>query len=465
VVVIGAGPAGLTAAHHLVRSDHKPVVLEKGRQVGGIARTEVHRGYRFDIGGHRYFTKERWLASLWREMLGDDLITVARRSRIFYNGHFFDYPLEPLNALANLGVAESAAVILSYARARLFPLPKEESIEDWVVNRFGRRLYEIFFKTYTEKVWGVPCTRIHAEWAAQRIKGLSLRAAILNALFGTNRVKTLATEFLYPVQGPGMMWDRFREDVEERGGIVRTGRDALRIHHRHGRVTAVETGGAEGGELLPAGAVISSMALTDLIARLDPPPPTGVREAALALRYRSFILVALILDADGLFPDNWIYVNSRRLRLGRIQNFGNWSPGMIPVAGTSCLGLEYFCDEGDALWRSPDADLVALATRELGELGLAGKARVLDGAVIRQEKAYPLYGEGYRDQLQTLREWLSGLENLQTIGRNGMHRYNNMDHSMLTGLMAAENVLGAAHDIWEVNRRPEYHEEVAGTGE
>jgi protoporphyrinogen oxidase len=462
-VVVGAGPAGLTAAWELAERGASVTVLEKDVRPGGIARTEAYKGFLFDIGGHRFFTKEPEVDRRWRRWLGAEFLRRPRQSRIFYDGRFFHYPLRAFNALFGLGLWQSAAVLASYARARLRPSPVEDSFEQWVSNRFGRRLYEIFFKTYTEKVWGIPCSEIRAEWAAQRIKGLSLPAAIRNALFPPKGevIKTLIEEFDYPRRGPGQMWERVVELVRERGQRVEFGVDVVAIRHRDGRATEVLARGPEGDVVWPATEIISSMPLQELVRKLDPPAPAPVRAAADRLAYRDFLTVVLIVDRAALFDDNWIYVHSAGVQVGRIQNFKNWSPEMVPDARYTSLGLEYFCQEGDALWTMPDDALVALGATELEAIGLAAAAEVVDGTVVRQPKAYPIYDAEYAACLETIKDWLGGaFTNLQTVGRNGLHKYNNQDHSMLTAIAAVENVGGAHHDLWDINTERSYHEEV-----
>jgi protoporphyrinogen oxidase len=462
VIVVGAGPAGLTAAWELVKRGRHPVVLEKYHMVGGISRTEAYKGYRFDIGGHRFFTKVPEVNELWHTWMGEEFLRRPRLSRIFYGGKFFHYPLRAFNALANIGILGSLAIVASYIRAKLFPYPREDTFEEWVTNRFGRRLYEIFFKTYTEKVWGIPCTEIRAEFAAQRIKGLSLPAAVRNALFKPKGevIKTLIEEFEYPMHGPGMMWEYAARAVQERGGEVRLGMDVLRVTHEGCRVTGVAVANAGEEKWLPAAQVISSMPLSELIDKLDPPAPREVRESATHLGYRDFLSVVLLIRQPHLFDDNWIYIHSPDVRVGRIQNFKNWSPHMVPDPGTTSLGLEYFCTEGDDLWRMSDADLIALGTREIDQIGLARAADMTDGAVVRQLKAYPVYDSVYAPHLERIKAYLAGFENLQTIGRNGLHKYNNQDHSMLTAILAVRNLEGEKHDLWEVNTERSYHEEV-----
>ncbi len=468
VVVIGAGPAGLTAAYLLSKQGVHVTVLEADDQVGGISRTAQYKGYRFDIGGHRFFTKITPVQDLWEELLASEFISVPRMSRIHYSGKYFDYPLKPMNALLGLGVWNSIRIVWSYLEARFGPQREEENFEQWVTNRFGRRLYQIFFKTYTEKVWGIPCTEIRAEWAAQRIQGLSLARAIITATAlnrRSNKIKSLIDEFRYPRLGPGQMWEACRDRIEALGNHV------LMRHHATAiectvdsasgvrRVRAVRATTAEGEQLFPADHVISTMPVRSLVRTIEPPAPAAAREAAEGLRYRDFLVVALILNREHLFPDNWIYIHTPGVTVGRIQNFNNWSAAMVPEPGRTCLGMEYFCFKGDGLWESTDAALIAQAARELEELGLARATDVVDGTVIRMPKAYPIYDAQYRECLDRVRGFIDPIPNLHTVGRNGMHKYNNQDHSMLTAMMAVWNMQGAGHDIWSVNTDFEYHEE------
>jgi protoporphyrinogen oxidase len=464
VIVIGAGPAGLTAAYSLAqRTDARITVLEGDDAIGGISRTVQYNGFRFDLGGHRFFTKLAPVEALWHEILGDQFIKVPRLSRIHYNGKFFDYPLNARNALGGLGLLQALRIVLSYVKWHYRPYPVEENFEQWVTNRFGRRLYETFFKTYTEKVWGLPCTEIRAEWAAQRIQGLSLARAILDATSlnarSTAVIKTLVNEFQYPRLGPGQMWESCRDRLVGRGHRVLMHHRASRIMMEGDRVIGVVASTPEGDRLFPADHVISTMPVRGLVRALNPAVDATVMSAAEGLAYRDFILIALMLKRDRLFPDNWIYIHTPGVKVGRVQNFNNWSAAMVPEPGVTCLGMEYFCFEKDEIWSRPDAELIQMAASELEALGLATRADVTDGHVVRVPKAYPIYDSAYREHLTCIRGRIDAIPNLHTVGRNGMHKYNNQDHSMLTALMAVDNMLGAAHDIWNVNTDFEYHEE------
>ena len=465
VAIIGGGPAGLTAAYSLLKysNNHHPIVFEASNKVGGIARTEEYKGYRFDIGGHRFFTKVKPVEKLWYEVLTEDFLKRPRQSRIFYNGKFYSYPLKVFNALSNIGVYESFRILLSYAKWKFRPYAEEDNFQQWVTNRFGNRLFMHFFKSYTEKVWGMPCTDIRADWAAQRIKNLSLRKAVMNALTGANDTTSLIEEFDYPRLGPGMMWEAFRDAVNKKGGEVRMNAEVHRIIRDGQYVKAVEVMQTDdpqhGTYRIEADQFISSMPITALVLNMVPPAPAAIQEAARKLRYRDFLIVTLIIDGKDLFSDNWIYIHSPDVQVGRIQNFRSWSEAMVPDPTKASIGMEYFCQEGDDLWVKSREELIEQATRELEFLGLAMPGQVVDGTIIRQPKAYPVYDEDYQEALDMIRGWLAEIPNLQVVGRNGMHRYNNQDHSMMTAMLAADNILGGSNDLWAVNVDKEYHEE------
>jgi len=469
IVVIGAGPAGLTAAYELGKLGRTATVLESDRVVGGISRTVERDGWRFDIGGHRFFTKVPEVEHLWHEILDeDDFMMRPRKSRIFYNGKYYDYPLKAFNALANLGPIEAVKCVASYGWARIRPPKDQTNYEGWLVARFGWRLYRTFFKTYTEKVWGVPVASMPADWAAQRIKNLSLFSAVKNALLPNRNQKDIASlieEFQYPKFGPGMMWERCQEKVEAQGSKVIMQSRVTRIGHADGRATSVTTSTDGTPTEYAADHIISSMPMPQLILAMDPPVDDATRRAAEDLQFRDFLTVALVVPESKGFEDNWIYIHAPEVKVGRIQNFGSWSPYMVKP-GFTCLGLEYFVFEGDDMWTSSDKDLIALATRELSLLGLADLDEITAGYVVRMPKAYPTYDQYYKDNVDVLRAWLaSNAPNVWPVGRNGMHKYNNQDHSMFTAMLTVENIVnGASHDIWEVNVEEEYHEENSSTG-
>ena len=441
-------------------------MLEKDGVVGGISRTVDYMGYRFDIGGHRFFTKVGVVEDMWEEVMGDDFLERKRLSRIYYNNTFFYYPLRLSNALRGLGAVNSAMIALSYLKAQLFPQRPEDTFDKWVSNRFGKRLYELFFKTYTEKVWGIPCSQISAEWASQRIKGLSLLEALKNALLKqqpSNKqrmVKTLIDSFHYPRFGPGMMWEKVSEIVSGKNSEVILNADVAAIHTGHGKIDKLAVHIEDEIKEIEGAEFISSMPIRELIQKLSPEAPVEVLRAANMLKYRDFLTVSLIIDRKDVFPDNWIYIHDPRVKLGRIQNFKNWSPDMVPDEEKTCLGLEYFCFEGDGLWTMSDRSLIELAKEELETIGLAHKEDVVDGSVVRMPKAYPVYDSTYLESIGIIRDYLEQFQNLQLVGRNGMHKYNNQDHSMLTAMLAVKNILGGDYDLWKVNADQDYLEEL-----
>ncbi|HEV7750714.1 MAG TPA: NAD(P)/FAD-dependent oxidoreductase [Baekduia sp.] len=458
-VVIGGGPAGLSAGYLLAKAGRKVIVLEAEDQVGGIAKTVVDPdGYRFDLGGHRFFTKNKEVDALWHEIMGDEFLKRPRMSRIFWRGKYLDYPLKGTDVIKKLGPIELTRCGLSYLWATVKPKGPEDNFEQWVSNRFGKRLYTHFFKGYTEKVWGVSTTELRSEWAAQRIKGLSFFSAAKAAFFGNkdNEIKSLIDAFNYPRYGPGQMWEMMTERIEEMGGEVRLQCPATKLEVEDGRVVRIDT---PQGAIEPRG-TISSLPLRHMVGLTSPGAPAEVQKAAQGLRYRDFMTVALILDGEDLFPDNWIYIHEDGVRVGRIQNYRSWSPWMVPDPDTACVGLEYFAFKGDDLWTMDDDKLIELATRELDQLGLATPDKVRRGYVVRVPLAYPMYDETYADRVATIRGWLDPLEDFVQVGRNGLHRYNNSDHSMLSAMRAVDNILkGTDHDIWAVNVESVYHEE------
>ncbi|MET0363755.1 MAG: NAD(P)/FAD-dependent oxidoreductase [Sphingobium sp.] len=472
VAIIGAGPAGLTAAYLLTKKGYSVTVIEKDpHYVGGISRTVEHEGFRFDIGGHRFFSKAKEVVDLWNEILPDDFIQRPRMSRIYYEGKFYSYPLRAFEALWNLGIVRSTLCMASFAKAQLFPKKDVRSFQDWTVNQFGHKLFSIFFKTYTEKVWGMPCDEMSADWAAQRIKGLSLGAAVLDGLkrsLGLNKrpndgmaTKTLLETFRYPRLGPGMMWDAARDKVVAGGNRIVMGHALKQLAQDQvtGRWRVIATG-KDGAEItINAAHVISSAPMRELAGRIHPLSKT--LNQALDLKYRDFLTVALMIKSEDLFPDNWIYIHDSKVKVGRIQNFRSWSPEMVPDQEIACVGLEYFCFEGDGLWSSTDADLVELAKKEMAILGLCKADQVVGGAVVRQEKAYPVYDDAYAENVRIMREELEAkYPTLHLVGRNGMHRYNNQDHAMMTAMLTVRNIEAGArvYDIWGVNEDAEYHE-------
>ena len=477
VVVIGAGPAGLTAAYELGRAGHTATVLEADDVVGGISRTVVADGYRFDIGGHRFFTKVREVEALWHEILPDeDFMQRPRSSRIYYQGKFYDYPINVVNALKNLGPVEALRCGLSFLWVRIRPPKDLTTLEGYIASNYGWRLYEHFFKTYSTKVWGVPPSEMSADWGAQRIKGMSLWTAVwepIRSRFrrreGSKQVTSLIEEFQYPKYGPGMMWERCHELVEGQGSKVHFRSRVTRVAHADGRatsVTAVDDSGAESS--YDADHVVSSMPFNHLLRAMDPPPPAEVLAAADELDFRDFLSVSLVVPEDKVaWNDNWIYIHDPEVKTMRIQNFGSWSPYLVKD-GRNVLGLEYTVDEGDEWWTATDEHLIETGTQELVRLGLIASQDVETGYVVRMPKAYPVYDEHYQRNVGILRRWLeANVANVHPVGRNGMHRYNNQDHSMYTAMLTVENILGADHDIWAVNVEEEYHEQGStrpGTG-
>jgi len=484
VLVVGAGPAGLTASYLLTKEGVSTQVIEADpHYVGGISRTASYKDFRFDIGGHRFFSKSKEVVDLWNEILPQDFIDRPRMSRIYYDGKYYSYPLKAFEALGNLGVIESAMCVLSFLYKQAFPNEKPETFHEWVSNQFGERLFSIFFRTYTEKVWGMSCDEISADWAAQRIKGLDLWSAMSNALRNSIKpkgfkdgtkandgevIKTLIESFKYPRLGPGMMWDAAARKTREQGGTIHMGTKLMSLSFDTVRSRWTVTAQCETGEILQFSArhVISSAPMRELVQAFTDKPRCA--PAAEALRYRDFITVAVVVDKPDLFPDNWIYIHEPSVKVGRIQNFRSWSPEMVPDERLACLGLEYFCFEGDGLWTAPDAELLDLAHAELATIGLARKEECIDGCVVRQKKAYPVYDEDYKFNVETIRSELAEkYPTLHLVGRNGMHKYNNQDHAMMTSMLTVQNILAGEkiYDIWCVNEDAEYHEAGAASAQ
>ena len=477
VAIIGAGPAGLTAGYLLSKEEVDVIVLEADPgYVGGISRTVTYKGFHFDIGGHRFFSKSKAVEDLWTEILPKDMLVRPRSSRIFYDGKFFSYPLKPLQALLKLGIFRSALCILSWMKARLLPVRNPRNFEEWVSNQFGKRLFTTFFKSYTEKVWGMSCKEISADWAAQRIRGLSLGSAIKNALIPqryngdrTNVIKTLINSFRYPRKGPGMMWEACAEKMRALGGKLEMGCRVTRCSYDETAGWTVECKDQRGeSQTIEAEHIISSAPMRELVCGLSPSVSERTKYAAQSLKYRDFLTVMLILKDRHMFDDNWIYIHDPSVKVGRVQNFRSWSPEMVPEPDKVCYGLEYFCFEHDGLWDSSDSNLIELAKRELAKIGLAREGDFVDGCVVRQKKAYPVYDDDYARHVATIREELDHrYPNLHLVGRNGMHKYNNQDHAMMTAMLCVENILADAelYDLWQVNSDAEYHESGPGGAE
>ncbi|MEB3327522.1 MAG: NAD(P)/FAD-dependent oxidoreductase [Synechococcus sp.] len=478
--IIGAGPAGLTAAYVLSKAGIHVEVLEADpTYVGGISRTVVYKGYRFDIGGHRFFSKTQQIEDIWREILPDDIITRPRKSRLVYRKKFYSYPLEAAEVLTNLGIWQSTRCLASYAKMKLLSkaglLTCPNNFEEWVTFHFGWRLYLIFFKTYTEKVWGIPCTNISADWANQRIKGLSLITAATSSIQallgikkkqkGTKRIKTLITSFRYPRLGPGMMWEEAKRKVVSNGGSFVNGVKVSSLNCQPETGLWELKANHDSLTFGPYDHVISSAPIREILESISQPLPQEALDAASNLNYRDFILVALILKESVPFEDQWLYIHDPEYKVGRIQNFKNWSQELLDGSGNVCYGMEYFCNQGDDLWSQTDQKLIALATRELSQLGLSAAEEVIDGCVVKQAKAYPVYDDNYQHHLATIKSALAlHCPGLHQVGRNGMHKYNNQDHSMMTALLVAQNIINPAnnYDPWLVNQDAEYIEEVKG---
>jgi protoporphyrinogen oxidase len=463
--VIGAGPAGLSTAYVLSKSKSDAVVLEMSGAIGGISRTVVRDGFRFDLGGHRFFTKDDEVEDFFREVLGDEIIWVNRSSKIFYLNKYFDYPLTPTNALLGMGVGTTAKCLADYGFVKvknIFSKPEVVSLEDWVSNEFGNELFKLFFKNYTEKVWGIDCDQICAEWAAQRIKGLSLRVAIKDAIMPSRtngKVATLIDKFMYPRLGIGRLSERMADAVGDLGNEVRMHSRVTAVNHEDDVIKSVEIEAEGGSYQLELDHLCSSMPLTELVLAMRPHAPDAVVEAARSLRYRDLVTVNVMVDKPQVTDQTWIYIHDPSIRLGRIHEPKNWSAAMAP-ADKSSIVAEFFCFKDGDIWNMDDEDLIKLTVGELDErLGFFRADEVIDAFVVRIPKAYPMYELGYEEPLETIKDYVDRFKNLQIVGRYGTYKYNNMDHSMMTGILAARNILGEEHDVYDVNKAAEYHEE------
>lgn len=469
-IIMGAGPAGLSAGYHLAKKGYNVEIFESDNQVGGISKTIQYKGYYFDLGGHRFFTKMEEVNELWHEVLGQDFRKTPRLSRIYYKNKFFNYPVTPVNALVGLGIGETILIIASYLWIKIFPYKREDTFEQWVSNRFGKKLYAIFFKTYTEKVWGIPCSELSSEWSAQRIKGLSLISTIKNAFFKKNHAKitTLIDAFDYPKYGPGMMYTAMKDQIEALGNNVQVDAKVTAVFAEGKRITSIEITSEKGEKKMVQGdTFISSIPITDLVRLIQPAADQEIIDAANSLSYRSIITVDIIVDQKQLFPDNWIYIHSPEVKLGRVQNFKNWSKDMVPDQEKTSMGLEYFCTEDDALWKMSDQELFELASSEVERVKICKASDIIDYCVVRVPKAYPVYDGNYKQSMCKIKDYIKGFENIQPVGRYGLFKYNNMDHSIATGLYAAKNIEEGRelYDIWSVNTEEAYHEEKVQTAE
>lgn len=470
VAVIGAGPAGLTAGYQLRKHKISVDIFEADPQyVGGISRTVKYKDYLFDIGGHRFFSKSKEIEDLWTEILPQDLLQRPRRSRIFYRNKFFSYPLNPLEALLNLGLVQSFMIVCSYTSAKLFPVKNPRTYSDWVSNLFGKRLFQIFFKTYTEKVWGMDCNSISADWAKQRIGSLSVSKILFSKFPNfsqvTSPVKSLIESFRYPRKGPGMLWEACAKRILEMGGQIHMGCKVTKVRYLEdiGKYKLEYQYRNGDKKFFEADHIISSIPIRELIKQLAPICSEATVQAASSLRYRDFLVVNIIAKGPATFTDNWIYIHDPNVKVGRIQNLKSWSPNMVPDQQCESYGLEYFCFDHDDLWETSDEELIELGKQELEALGLVPYEKVIDGCVVRQSKAYPVYDHDYKDNLtQIKKELRCKLPGLHLVGRNGMHAYNNQDHSMMTALLCVKNIVAGAelYDVWGVNQDAEYHEQV-----
>jgi len=464
IYILGAGPAGLAAAYTLTQQGQSVVVVERDDRVGGLAKSIKYQGFILDYGPHRFYTKLAPVLKLWDDVLGSEQVTVPRLTRIYYGRKYFNYPLKAIETLLALGIVESLRIIGSYAQTRLFPSAHPQNFSEWVSARFGKRLFEIFFEAYTEKLWGIPCTEISADWAAQRIKGLSLLKAIRNALFGNDgKVKTLIDQFQFPRLGSGQLYDKIEDSLRQYHQSVLLNTEVVQLHHEGQRVTQLTLKNRQTGEesTVACGGVISSVPISLLLGQMmTPPPPEQIVSYARSLKFRNTVLVYLMVEGNALFPDNWLYINEPSVQVGRVTNFANWSPDMLPNSHQTPLCCEYWCNFDDPMWQQPEADLVQLAAQELRKIGLLHHEQISGGFIVRLPRTYPIYTGDYQVALTEIQSYLKRFENVQLVGRYGAFKYNNQDHSLLMGILAAENVLTPGkHNLWAVNSDSDYVEE------
>ena len=465
IYILGAGPAGLAAAYTLTKQGQSVVVVERDGQVGGLAKSIEYQGFILDYGPHRFYTKIAPVLQLWDEVLGDEQVTVNRLTRIYYGGKYFSYPLKAKQVLSALGLIESLRIVLSYLSVRLFPKPQTNNFAEWVENKFGKRLSEIFFEGYTEKLWGIPCTEISPDWAAQRIKGLSLSKAIKNAILGNDgKVKNLIDQFQFPRLGSGQLYEKIAEYLQQHQQPILLNTEVIQVHHHNSQVSHITLKNriTKKENTVACGGLISSIPLTHFVQQLQSSPPEKVIDAAKSLKFRNTILVYLIVEGGNIFPDNWLYINDPRVQVGRVTNFANWSPEMLANTEQTPLCCEYWCNFGDDLWQCPEDELRILAEKDLRKIGLLKNQAVSDGFIVRLPRTYPVYAGNYQASLSEIQGYLQTFQNLQLVGRYGAFKYNNQDHSLLMGIFAAENVLTPGkHDLWNVNSDSEYVEEAS----
>jgi protoporphyrinogen oxidase/putative flippase GtrA len=464
IYILGAGPAGLAAAYTLTQQGRSVVVVERDDRVGGLAKSIEYQGFILDYGPHRFYTKLAPVLKLWDDVLGSEQVTVPRLTRIYYGRKYFNYPLKAIETLLALGIVESLRIIASYAQTQLFPPAHPKNFSEWVSARFGKRLFEIFFEAYTEKLWGIPCTEISADWAAQRIKGLSLLKAIRTALFGNDgKVKTLIDQFQFPRLGSGQLYDKIEDSLRQHNQAVLLNTEVVQLHHEGQRVTQLTLKNRQTGEesTVVCGGVISSVPISLLLGQMmTPPPQEQIVSYARSLKFRNTVLVYLMVEGNALFPDNWLYINEPSVQVGRVTNFANWSPDMLPNSHQTPLCCEYWCNFDDPMWQQPEADLVQLAAQELRKIGLLHHEQISGGFIVRLPRTYPIYTGDYQVALTEIQSYLKRFENLQLVGRYGAFKYNNQDHSLLMGILAAENVLTPGkHNLWAVNSDSDYVEE------